>query len=222
VKTTSLVLIAAFVLFQSAGAHAAGIYRMDYRYSFDNMASAYAQRPTFVICDDTCAAGPPLASAPRFPALSIRVSQDLAANANNGAIQRAPVSGNSETAAIVAKSNGQQDPDARVTVLFSLDRSALSDAEKARLSSFVEGLDAEAKAGNLFVTGYTCDLGSKAHNDVLAMKRAEAVEGYLRKAGLHAIWVAGRGKCCYATKEPDKRYLNRRVEVTINNKEATK
>ena len=72
------------------------------------------------------------------------------------------------------------------------------------------------------MTGYTCDLGSKAHNDVLAIKRAEAVAAYLRKAGLHAIWVAGTGKCCYATKDPGKRYLNRRAEVTISKREATK
>ena len=112
--------------------------------------------------------------------------------------------------------------DARITVLFGLDNSILSDAEKARLSSFVESLDAETKAGNLFVTGYTCDLGTKDHNDVLAMKRAEAVEAYLRKAGLHAIWVTGTGKCCYATQDRGKRYLNRRAEVTISKKEATK
>ena len=91
--------------------------------------------------------------------------------------------------------------DARITVLFGLDSSALSDAEKARLSSFVKSLDAETKGGNLFVTGYTCDLGSKAHNDVLAIERAEAVETYLRKAGLHVMWVTGTGKCCYATKK---------------------
>jgi outer membrane protein OmpA-like peptidoglycan-associated protein len=222
VKTLSLVLVAAFVLFQSASVHAAGIYQMEYRYSFDDMARDGAHRQAFVICDDTCAAGPPLAPAPRFPALSIKVSQNPPTSANREVTPMAPVGGNSETAAIIAKSNGPQDPDTRVTVLFSLDSSALGDAEKARLSSFAKGLDAEAKDSKLFVTGYTCDLGNKAHNDYLAMNRAEAVEGYLRKAGLHAIWVAGRGKCCYATKDPGKRYLNRRVEVAIDNKEATK
>ena len=113
-------------------------------------------------------------------------------------------------------------PDTRITVLFGLDSPALSDAERARLSSFVKSLDAEAKAGNLFVTGYTCDLGSKGHNDVLAIERAEAVEAYLRKTGLHVMWVTGMGKCCYATKDPSKRYLNRRVEVTISKKEGAK
>ena len=201
--------------------HAAGIYQMGYRYSFDGMAWDNARRQTFVICEDACAAAPPLAPAPRFPALSIRVSQDIAASQKEAA-QKAPDSGSRETPASKDASDRKHAADARITVLFGLDSSVLSDAEKARLSSFVKSLDAETKAGNLFVTGYTCDLGSKAHNDVLAMKRAEAVEAYLRKAGLHAMWVTGTGKCCYATKDPGKRYLNRRAEVIISKREATK
>jgi outer membrane protein OmpA-like peptidoglycan-associated protein len=78
------------------------------------------------------------------------------------------------------------------------------------------------KVGDLSVMGYTCDLGSKARNDVLAMKRAEAVAAYLRKSGLHALRVSGTGKCCYATKNLRKPYLNRRVEVTISKREAAK
>ena len=146
-----------------------------------------------------------------------------AANVKREATQRLPDGGDRETAYKVrTRTIGSKTADARITVLFGLDSSALSNAEKARLSSFVKSLDAEAKAGNLFVTGYTCDLGSKAHNDVLAIERAEAVEAYLRKAGLHVMWVTGMGKCCYATKDPSKRYLNRRVEVTISKKEGAK
>ena len=63
---------------------------------------------------------------------------------------------------------------------------------------------------------------NKAHNDDLAIKRAEAVEAYLRKADLHVMWVTGTGKCCYATKDRGKRYLNRRAEVTISKREDTK
>ena len=219
-KTSSLILIAAFVLFQSVAAHATGIYQMDYRYSFDGMARDNARRQTFVICDDACAAAPPLAPAPRFPALSIRVSQDVASQEKPH--KRLRMAEAERRLQVRTRATSEHAADARITVLFGLDSSALSDAEKARLSSFVKSLGAETKAGNLFVTGYTCDLGSKAHNDVLAIKRAEAVEAYLRKAGLHAMWVTGTGKCCYATKDPGKRYLNRRVEVTISKREATK
>jgi outer membrane protein OmpA-like peptidoglycan-associated protein len=193
---------------------------MDYRYPFSDMARDSARRQTFVICDDACVAESPLAPAPRFPALSIKVSQDPIGRKEDP--QKAPDGGTGNST--VKKDTGDREhaADVRITVLFGLDSSSLSDGEKARLSSFVKGLGAETKAGFLFVTGYTCDLGSKAHNDVLAMNRAQAVEAYLRKAGLRAIWVTGTGKCCYVSKDPNKRYLNRRVEVTISKKEATK
>lgn len=221
-KTPFLVLIATFLFFQSIGAHAIGISQKDYRYLFDDVARSNAYRPTFVICEDACVAPPPLAPAPRFPVLSIKVSQNPVSGTAKETAQKTTVDANNKAATNVEKSNEQQDPDVRITVLFSLDSFVLSDAEKTRLSSFLKSLDAERKAGDFFVTGYTCDLGSKAHNDALAMKRAEAVEAQLRKAGVHAIWIAGIGKCCYATKDPGKRYLNRRVEVIIGKREATK
>ena len=77
-KTSFLILIAAFVLFQSGTAHAAGIYQMGYRYAFGDRAGDGAHGKTFVICGDECTAAPPLTPAPRFPALSIKVSQDIA------------------------------------------------------------------------------------------------------------------------------------------------
>jgi outer membrane protein OmpA-like peptidoglycan-associated protein len=195
---------------------------MDYRYSFGDVALDNARKPTLVICNDACTAVHPLTPAPRFPALSIRVSQTSVPSTAKETAQEATVDANDKTATSVDKSNGQPYRDTRITVLFGLDSATLSDAEKAKLSSFVKGLDAETRAGDLFVTGYTCDLGSKTHNDALAMKRAEAVEAYIRKAGVRAIWVTGMGKCCYATKDPGKRYLNRRVEVIIGKREATK
>ncbi len=183
------------------------------------MAWDNAHRQTFVICDDACVAVSPLAPAPRFPALSIKVSQDIATKKSP---EKAPDAGGKETSPSKDASDREHAADVRITILFGLDSSILSDAERSRLSSFVKSLDAETKGGDLFVTGYTCDLGSKAHNDDLAIKRAEAVEIYLRKAGLHAMWVTGTGKCCYATKDQSKRYLNRRAEVTISKREATK
>ncbi len=219
-KTASITLIALLlVLFQSVASDATGIYQAQYRYSFDGMARDGVHRQTFVICGDACAAAPPLAPAPRFPALSVKVSQDIAAKKSP---EKAPDGGNRDTPPNKDAANGEHVADARITVLFGLDSSALSDAERARLSSFEQSLSSETKAGDFFVTGYTCDLGSKARNDVLAIERAEAVESYLRKAGLHAMWVTGTGKCCYATRDLGKRYLNRRAEVTISKREATK
>jgi outer membrane protein OmpA-like peptidoglycan-associated protein len=221
VKRIFLPLVGVLLIFSySVDSGATGIYQMDYRYQFSDMARDSARRQTFVICDDACVAESPLAPAPRFPALSIKISQDPLSRKEDP--QKAPDGGSGNSAVKKDTSDREHAADARITVLFGLDSSVLSDAEKARLSSFVESLGAETKGGNLFVTGYTCDLGDKPHNDALAIKRAEAVETYLRKAGLHAVWVTGTGKCCYATKDPAKRYLNRRVEVTISKKEAAK
>jgi outer membrane protein OmpA-like peptidoglycan-associated protein len=192
---------------------------MEYRYSFDGTAWDSVRRHTFVIYGDACVAESPLAPAPRFPALSVRVSRDIATKKSP---EKAPDGVGIETPPSKDANKEEHAADARITVLFGLDSSTLSDAEKAKLSSFIESLDPETRAGNLFVTGYTCDLGSKAHNDDLAVKRAEAVESYLRKAGVHVMWVTGTGKCCYATEDPGKRYLNRRAEVTISKREATK
>ena len=220
-KRIFLPLVGVLLIFSySVDSGATGIYQMDYRYPFSDMARDSARRQTFVICDDACVAESPLAPAPRFPALSIKVSQDPIGRKEDP--QRAPDGGTGNST--VKKDTGDREhaADARITVLFGLDSSALSDAERARLSSFVQSLSSETKGGDFFVTGYTCDLGSKAHNDVLAIERAEAVETYLRKAGLHVMWVTGMGKCCYATKDSSKRYLNRRAEVIISKREATK
>ena len=218
-KTLPLVPIAALVLFQAVASHATGISQMEYRYSFDGAARDSAHVQTFVICDDSCTVESPLAPMPRFPALSVRVSQSVPGKGN---AQKAPVSGSEETSPKKDASEREPTAEARITVLFGLDNSAVSDAEKARLSSFVKSLGAETMAGDLSVTGYTCDLGSKVHNDILAIKRAEAVAAYLRKTGLHPSRVTGTGKCCYATKDLRKRYLNRRVEVEIKKGENAK
>ena len=217
-KTLSLAPIAALVLFQTVASHATGISQMAYRYSLDGTARDSARVQTFVICDDACTVGPPLAPAPRFPALSVRVSRDVAKEN----VQKAPDSGSEGTSPKKDASERGSAVDARITVLFGLDNSVLTDPERARLSSFVESLGAGMKGEDLSVTGYTCDLGSKAHNDVLAIQRAETVAVYLRKSGLHPLHIAGVGKCCYASKDPGKRYLNRRVEVIISNREGTK
>ena len=78
----------------------------------------------------------------------------------------------------------------------------MSDAERARLSSFVKSLDAETKAGNLFVTGYTCDLGSKDHNDDLAIEEGGGSRG-LSSEGRPARYVGHRhGQVLLRDKRP--------------------
>ena len=57
----------------------------------------------------------------------------------------------------------------------------------------------------LSIAGYTDNIGTKAYNDELALKRAKSAEKYL---GLKHIKLYGYGKCCYISKY---NFKNRRV-----------
>jgi len=220
VKTAFITIVLLIVVFQPSASDATGIYQMHYRYSFDGIARDNAHQQTFVISENACEAVPYLARAPRLPALSVRLSRDL--NVTGEATQKKPQGDRREIAATKDMSERQGGPDARITILFDLDGSTLSDTETARLSSFVDRMGPETKGGYFSVKGYTCDLGKKAHNDILARKRADTVATYLRKAGIHPSRIMGMGKCCYATKDADKRSFNRRVEIEIGKGEATR
>jgi outer membrane protein OmpA-like peptidoglycan-associated protein len=67
----------------------------------------------------------------------------------------------------------------------------------------------------LTVTGYTCDLNTQELNDRLARQRAESVAELLKRHGFTVAEVRGKGKSGYRTTDPDKRSLNRRVEITM-------
>ncbi|WP_305045020.1 OmpA family protein [Geoalkalibacter sp.] len=63
------------------------------------------------------------------------------------------------------------------------------------------------------VRGFTCDLGSQAYNDRLALQRSRAVAQGLEAQGFRVLHVAGQGKSQYLSTAPHKRAQNRRVEV---------
>jgi hypothetical protein len=94
-------------------------------------------------------------------------------------------------------------------VYFRLNRDDLKGGEKTKLLSVVNKLKL---ADNLRVKGYTCDLGSKAYNNRLALRRAETVKRYLRSIGVTEarIEISGEGLCCYSS---HNRANNRRVEI---------
>ncbi len=69
------------------------------------------------------------------------------------------------------------------------------------------------------IEGFTDDIGSKAYNDRLALRRAQAVRDYLVRAGIPAdrIEVAGFGKERYIADNttPIGRFTNRRAEFIV-------
>jgi outer membrane protein OmpA-like peptidoglycan-associated protein len=71
------------------------------------------------------------------------------------------------------------------------------------------------------IKGYTDNIGSKKHNDKLALKRAEAVKQYLVKFGVspNRIIIDGAGKSEYIVSNNNEldRFTNRRAEFYIIN-----
>ncbi len=69
------------------------------------------------------------------------------------------------------------------------------------------------------IEGFTDNIGSKAYNDRLALRRAQAVKDYLVRAGIPAdrIEVAGFGKERYIADNttPIGRFTNRRAEFIV-------
>jgi len=98
---------------------------------------------------------------------------------------------------------------------FELDSAELSHVEIARLLKNVQachiGLDTRVN-----VTGYTCRLGTEAHNQNLSLRRAERVADLLRQQGYTIGEVTGKGPDCPVAGE-DHLELNRRVEFNYQN-----
>lgn len=93
------------------------------------------------------------------------------------------------------------------TVYFSLNSAAVGRDEQQKI---IGSLDA-FKGKNVEILGYTCDLGSKSHNDELALARAKAVAKVLEENDVKPLTVSGEGKCCYVSED---RHLNRRAEIS--------
>ncbi|MBI3755255.1 MAG: OmpA family protein [Deltaproteobacteria bacterium] len=94
------------------------------------------------------------------------------------------------------------------TVYFAFGSYRLKEGEMQKIQNIVK----EVKGKKVSVRGYTCDIGTKERNDILAIKRAGAVYEALLKNGITAslMTMSGEGKCCYAGSNKNE---NRRVEI---------
>src|SRR5215469_1435163 len=105
------------------------------------------------------------------------------------------------------------------TVLFAVNRSNLTDEEKAKLDALQQTV-AGLKYYSVEVTGYTDKTGAAAYNLDLSRKRADAVVRYLTendKVPLVKVHVLGYGEDMPAGDNHSRegRKGNRRVEVKI-------
>ncbi|MEV0574014.1 OmpA family protein [Streptomyces sp. NBC_01257] len=111
-------------------------------------------------------------------------------------------------------------------VLFGKDSATLSSAANGRINAIAAEIKKQ-DAKKVRVFGFTDNLGSSAHGDVLSKQRAEAVHGVLDKAlagtGI-SYEIRGYGEqypiASNATEESRKK--NRRVEVSFARAEGSK
>ena len=96
---------------------------------------------------------------------------------------------------------------------FPFDSAEITEKELSRLDELIRGLPGN---GVVNLSGYTCDLGTSSHNVGLSLRRAREVASYLKGKGISVGKVEGLGKCCPVS---DDRHLNRRVEITTQQKE---
>ena len=91
-------------------------------------------------------------------------------------------------------------------VFFPLNVSLISNSEIDQINQFINCI----KGKEVKVTGYTCKIGSKSHNDKLAKARADSVARYLREEGVMVKEISGEGQQDYISGVD---HVNRRVEI---------
>ncbi|MCP3727211.1 OmpA family protein [Paraburkholderia sp. CNPSo 3272] len=99
---------------------------------------------------------------------------------------------------------------------FAFDKAALLPEGKRALDQFVRQSDG-VNIGTVVIDGHTDSAGSKAYNDRLSLRRAEAVRSYLQSRGLHAGQYEVHGydfsRPIASNATPEGRARNRRVEI---------
>lgn len=98
-------------------------------------------------------------------------------------------------------------------ILFKLASAELSEQTKRKILSVLG--KRTSKTTPLLITGYTCDLGPQKVNDELALARAGSVAALLKANGFTVAAIFGKGRQDYIVIDPEMRYLNRRVEISI-------
>ncbi|MEM5400484.1 MULTISPECIES: OmpA family protein [Paraburkholderia] len=99
---------------------------------------------------------------------------------------------------------------------FAFDKADLLPDGKRTLDQFVRESDG-VNIGTVVIDGHTDSVGSKAYNDRLSLRRAEAVRNYLQSRGLHAGQYEVHGydfsRPVASNATAEGRAKNRRVEI---------
>jgi len=65
----------------------------------------------------------------------------------------------------------------------------------------------------LFITGYSCEIGSEEFNLLLSMQRAVTVVSILESQGFSVVATQAKGEADPIATNPEEFYKNRRVEI---------
>lgn len=183
-----VVLIGLVFVFAAPGGPAEIVMR-DYRYVTD-MPVVFSGGEMFVICD--CPPPPAPALQPVMPPLSLKMTVPERTPVRRGAPRDAG--------------------DLRYTITFDFDSDGISPSEREKVKSAIERIKAIEGEARIQIIGHTCDIGPKAYNDRLSLRRAETVAALFRSKNLNPENVRGKGSCCPVSKT---RALNRRVEIIV-------
>ncbi len=171
---------------------AAGVFQKHYGYRYE-AANDLGSDQEYVICEELPRA--PLVPELKRPQLSLKFGYQ----STPAPTLQAPLSPANHNEYHLEK-----------TILFGFDSSKVEDVHE--LSLLAGFLKTDPSVTGIRIKGFTCDIGSKAYNDRLAMRRALAVGSLLGRNGLQVDEVSGEGKCCYVAGD---RRLSRRVEISV-------
>ncbi|MCX6352637.1 MAG: OmpA family protein, partial [Bacteroidetes bacterium] len=111
----------------------------------------------------------------------------------------------------------------REVVYFSFDRYELTPESKRKLDIVIKKFNLSNLVNEVKIYGHTDSVGRGGYNDSLSLKRANAVDNYLREHGINGEIISTIEG--YGERNPiniNNRQLNRRVEVIISEKEKIK
>jgi outer membrane protein OmpA-like peptidoglycan-associated protein len=201
-KVARIIIALMMTLLIVAESRASTVCEKGYGYRYETARDAGSDHE-YVICEETPRT--PLVPELKPPPIAIRFG-------NDASIQHAhstPVTGPEDKAIQPHPCEYKLEK----TVLFGFDSSIAQDGRGLNL--LAGALKKDPTMTGIRIRGFTCDMGPKAWNDRLAMKRAVYVAALLGKAGIKVDQVSAEGKCCYV---PGERRLSRRVEISVMRK----
>ena len=192
-----IIAMTATLLWSMQG-HAATVLQKSYAYRYES-ARDIADERQFVICDNRPRT--PLVPAHSPPPIALRFGTDPAKTLESPKeTQVAEASPPLPVPKITLEK----------TIHFAFDSSKVRDRQSVTL--LARSLKSDPALIGVRVVGFTCDLGSKTHNDRLALRRVEAVAEILGEEGFKVVEIGGEGKCCYV---PGERRHSRRAEISV-------